>query len=62
MKEITSKKTGKIQIISEDTWDEIVEKGWEKKFKVIDIPARTLKDVPKIERPIEIKTKTKKKI
>lgn len=59
MKQITSKKTGKVQIITDEVWENILERGWEKKFEVENIPERTLKEVPKIV-PVEIKTKTKK--
>lgn len=63
MKEITSVKTGKIQIIPDEVWDDIVGRGWEKKFTVVSIPERKLKDVPIIDRPkeiAEIKPKSKK--
>jgi hypothetical protein len=59
MKEIVSKKTGKIQIISDETWNQIIEKGLEKRFNVTEIKERKLKEVPVI-KPPEIKTKTKK--
>jgi hypothetical protein len=59
MKEIVSKKTGKIQIISDETWNQIIEKGLEKRFSVTEIKERKLKEVPVI-KPPEIKTKTKK--
>lgn len=64
MKEITSVKTGKIQIISDEVWDNIVGRGWDKKYTVLDIPERKLREVPVIDKPlikpVEIKTKTKK--
>jgi hypothetical protein len=56
MKEITSKKTGKVQIISEETWKNIVSRGWAKKFIAVDIPPRVLK-APMIIKPKEIKIK-----
>ena len=59
MKEIVSKKTGKIQIISDETWEQIIEKGIEKRFIVTDIVERKLKEPPVI-KPPEVKTKTKK--
>jgi adenine C2-methylase RlmN of 23S rRNA A2503 and tRNA A37 len=60
MKEIVSKKTGKIQIISDQIWDQIIEKGLEKRFTMTEIKERKLKDVPVI-KPPEILTKTKSK-
>ena len=60
MKEIVSKKTGKIQIISDFTWEQIVERGLEKRFTVAEIKEHKLKDVPLI-KPPEILTKTKSK-
>jgi hypothetical protein len=71
MKEITSKKTGKKEIVSDYIWDNIVSRGWAKKFKTSDVPERKLIEVPLIieppeikiiraERPAEIRTKTKK--
>ena len=59
MKEIVSRKTGKIQIISDETWEQIIEKGMEKRFTMTEIRERKLRDVPVI-KPPEIKTKTKK--
>lgn len=59
MKEITSVKTGVAQVVDEKTWENIVERGWQKKYTVIEMPEKTLKEVPKII-PAEIKTKTKK--
>jgi hypothetical protein len=62
MKEIISKKTGKIQIVSNEVWDNIVGRGWAKRFKVSDLPVRAMKEVPVINKPVEVLTKTKKKI
>jgi len=59
MKEIVSKKTGKIQVISDKTWEQIIEKGLERRFNVTEIKERKLKEVPLI-KPPEVKTKTKK--
>jgi hypothetical protein len=69
MKEIISKATNKREIISDSIWDNIVSRGWAKKFDVIPIKERTLGKVPIIiieppeisEMPPEVKTKTKKK-
>jgi hypothetical protein len=72
MKEITSVRLGKKQIITEDVWDSIVERGWKKLFRVVQVPERKLSNVPiiiqspeikvvKAEIPKEIKTKTIKK-
>jgi len=58
MHEITSKQTGKVQVVSQETWDSIVSRGWEKKYIHNVIQERKLKDVPVI--PAEIKTTTKK--
>ncbi|HZK62396.1 MAG TPA: hypothetical protein VFC41_09975 [Anaerovoracaceae bacterium] len=58
MIEITSKKTGKIQIVTNDQWLAIIEKGWAARFTIKPIAERKLKDVPII--PPEIKTKTTK--
>jgi hypothetical protein len=72
MKEITSVRLGKKQIITEDVWDSIVERGWKKLFRVVQVPERKLSNVPiiiqspeikvvKAEIPKEVKTKTIKK-
>lgn len=61
MKEITSKKNGQTQIIDDETWDNIVKRGWAVKFDMKPIIERKL-NIPIIEKPIEIKTKTKKKV
>ena len=55
MKEITSKKTKKIQIIPDHTWDWIVAKGWKKRFTVHNMPEVKLKNIPIITKPKEIK-------
>lgn len=57
MKEITSKLTGLIQVVTDDTWEWIVKTGRKIKYKVHDLPSRPLKDVP----PVIEKTKTKTK-
>jgi hypothetical protein len=72
MKEITSVRLGKKQIITEDVWNSIVERGWKKLFRVVQVPERKLSNVPiiiqspeikvvKAEIPKEVKTKTIKK-
>lgn len=60
MHELTSKKTGKIQIVSDEVWADVVARGWEKKYVHVQLPERKLKEVPII--PTEIKTKTIKKV
>jgi len=59
MHEITSKKTGKIQIVSDEVWADVVALGWAKKYNHVELPERKLKDIPVI--PAEIKTKTIKR-
>jgi CRISPR/Cas system CSM-associated protein Csm4 (group 5 of RAMP superfamily) len=64
-REITSKKTNKSQIIDEETWQNIVARGWDKKYTVVEMPEKKLKEVPVINKPIElvkkeIKLKNKK--
>jgi hypothetical protein len=72
MKEITSIRLGKKQIITEDVWNSIVERGWKKLFRVVQVPERKLSNIPiiiqspeikvvKAEIPKEVKTKTIKK-
>jgi hypothetical protein len=51
-KEITSKLTGKVQIISDETWRGIQTQGWAKKYRVRDIPE---KKIPKPEEIIKPK-------
>ena len=58
MKEIVSKKTGHSEIISDEQWEEVIAKGFEKRFTVAEIKELKLKSVPTI--PQEVKTKTKK--
>jgi hypothetical protein len=58
MKEITSKRTNKVQIISDDVWNDIVGRGWAGKYNMVPILERKLKEVIL---PPEIKTTTKKK-
>jgi len=58
MYEITSKQTGKIQIVTDEVWSDIIARGWAKRFTAVKMAERKLKDVPII--PPEIKTKTKK--
>jgi hypothetical protein len=64
MKAITSKKTLKEQIITEDQWKDIVARGWRARYNVRDIPNKPLKIVPSVvekpeKEPVK-KTKTKK--
>jgi hypothetical protein len=69
MKEITSKAfrnqgLSKIQIVTDAEWENIVARGWERKYKVKDVPEKKLSKVPLIEpaeKPIELNTKTKNK-
>lgn len=56
--EITSKKSSKIQIITDDDREKILELGIEKRFNWNEIKERKLREVPII--PPEVKTKTKK--
>jgi hypothetical protein len=58
MKEITSKKTGHTEIVTEEVYADIVARGWAKKYEVTELAERKLKEVPKIIPP-EVKTKTK---
>ena len=59
MKEIISKKTKKVQIITDKDWDWIVAEGIKKRFTVRELPEKKLKEVPII-KPDEIKTKKSK--
>lgn len=43
MKEITSKLTGKVQIISDDTWDELKRNGRASRYKMRNMPKIDLK-------------------
>ena len=56
MKEITSVKTGKIQIVPDEVWNDIVSRGWKRKYKVKDIEPKVLKSIT----PPEIKKKHEK--
>jgi hypothetical protein len=63
MKEITNIKTGKSEIVTDEIWQSIIARRWDSKFTVVEVPTRDL-NPPRIieaEKPIEIKTKTKKK-
>ena len=60
MHEIISKKTGKIEIVSDEVWADVVARGWAKKYNHTELPERKLREVPII--PAEIKTKTTKKV
>jgi hypothetical protein len=53
-REITSKKTNKSQIIDEKTWQNIVARGWDKKYTVVEMLEKKLKEVPVINKPIEL--------
>lgn len=57
MKQIISKRTGKIQIVSEATYDNIVARGWHKRYEVTDLPEVRLKNIPEV--PPELKRKKK---
>jgi hypothetical protein len=64
MKELKSKKTGKVQICSEEEYAEIVNKKpeWLKRFEITDMKAmRPIIPSLKTEVPHEIKTKIKSK-
>lgn len=50
MRELISKRTGKVQIVNDETWTDIVARGWAKRFKVTELPIRELKDVPLVEK------------
>ncbi|MBE3086404.1 MAG: hypothetical protein IMZ64_09340 [Bacteroidetes bacterium] len=50
MKEITSKLTKKVQIISDEVWEKVIALGLKNKYTVKDIIEEKLKDTP-----IEIK-------
>jgi len=60
MWEITSIKTEKTQIISDEVRANIIARGWVKRFKWVKIPERELKKVPII--PPEVKTNKKVKV
>lgn len=57
MKQLTSKRTGKIQIVNEETYDNIVARGWKSRYEVTDLPEVRLQKVPEI--PPELKRKKK---
>lgn len=61
MKSITSIKTGKNQIVTDETWASIIERGWDKRFIMTTMIERKLTEVPIINKPEEVKTKTKPK-
>jgi len=46
MKEITSKKTKLVQVVSDKTWEWITRQGWSHRFTVRQLPERPLKDTP----------------
>lgn len=60
MWEITSKKTGKTQIVSDEVRTSIIARGWAKRFEWFKVPERELKKVPII--PPEVKTNKKVKV
>jgi len=45
MKEITSKRTGKVQIVTNDTWNNIVSRGWANRFTMQEI-TKIIKNIP----------------
>lgn len=51
MKEITSKRSGKIQVITDETWESIVKQGIDKRFNVKDVYEKKLKTPPEIVEP-----------
>jgi hypothetical protein len=59
MKELTSKKTGKVQFVSDETYAAMVEKGMHKKFNVREVKPIIAK-APTILKP-EVKKVTKPK-
>lgn len=59
MKEITSKRTGKKQVISDETWNDVVKRGWAGRFEVRVLEEKKLK--PPVIAPPEVKTKTVKR-
>ena len=60
MKELTSKLTGRVEIVTEEVYANIVARGWAKRYTVTELVERKLKEVPKII-PAEVQTKTKNK-
>jgi len=59
MKELTSKKTGKVQFVSDDVYKELVAKGLHKRYNVRDVKPIIAK-APTILKP-EVKKVTKPK-
>ncbi|HPM21946.1 MAG TPA: hypothetical protein PLY35_11930 [Thermotogota bacterium] len=59
MKELTSKKTGKVQFVSDDVYNELVRNGRHKKYSVRDVKPIIAK-APTILKP-EVKKVTKPK-
>lgn len=45
MKEITSKRTGKVQIVTNETWNNIVSRGWAGRFTMLEI-TKIIKNIP----------------
>ncbi len=61
MKEITSRKTKKVQFVTEKEWENIVKRGWADRFTKKDMPERKLREVPILEpKPKITKPNTKK--
>ena len=60
MKELTSKKTGKVQFVSDETYAAMVEKGMHKKFNVREVKPIIAK-APKILEPEKKVIKPNKK-
>jgi hypothetical protein len=57
MNELTSKKTGKVQFVGDDTYNELVEKGYHKRYNVREVKPIITK-APTILKP-EVKTEKK---
>lgn len=57
-KEIISKRSKKVQVVSDEVWDNLVGRGWDKLYDMTPVVERKLREVPIINKPVEI---TKKK-
>jgi hypothetical protein len=66
MKEITSKKTGKVKLITDESWDNLVTIGWSSRFRMREVePIKNLIPTPRIIKAVEkveIKKTPKKKV
>ena len=60
-KEITSKINGRIQVVSDETYDEAIKiPGFRHNHKVVNIIDKPIKLIPVIDKPKELKIKSKK--